>query len=332
MARAVRKRKRASSRGRSLRRKRKRTKLADGKINTLIEKRMVAIARKEDRKNLFRNWKDIPLYGTYYSDHVTSGAYSPLGSLELGHGLTLTDIAQNTKILWDTLGIPVTKSSQGVGDDPLQTEPGTRSSKKVRVSGIEFFGHIEVPAGQPTSKVMMRLVRTRLTSNEAFGLPGHSVAGYMQCINNNKTTAGDLNRGFLKHKSSDLSLSMPTSQTVLTKVVTCRSDDKQTRVIPLKFRWFPKGGFSMEYSDGDIDGLLPLRKIFTFQAVQNLAQSNLVPNPTYDSNPYYDIPQVWDGTALRAQAGFQPADPPTLQIRHPTLVLACRVHYTNVCM
>lgn len=260
MARVFRKNRRTYRRSRKNMRK-KTSKLADKRINTLVEKRMKEIAVKECKKSVFKNWTFNTL-GTYSAVTRLITAERPIPSGTIVHHL----LANQTNI--GSLDFPDFRiQRQPIAaveiqnpdfDDPQALLLHSRKGCVVLLKSVTFRGRLRLPPdGYGSDKVRLGLWECKVPADTpTLARLNNSVYGPAQ------RPAGTV--GFIE-TDAEKRLSVKTQKLLKMKQWSLRNlHDEDDRIVPFTMVHKFKRPQKIMYNEDDMSGSYPRNKFYWF--------------------------------------------------------------------
>lgn len=240
--------------------KKKTSRLADKRINTLVEKRMKEIAVKECKKKVFKNWVFNTL-GSYSATTRLITAERAIPSGTIGHYL----LANQTNI--GSLDFPDFRiQRQPIAaveiqnpdfDDPLALLIHHRKSDTIYLSSIVFRGQLRLPSGGTGSdQVRLGLWQARLPAETpTLGRLNNSV--YLGA----QRPAGAV--GYIETEQ-DKRESVKSQRLLKMKQWKLTNYEDDDRVVPFVFKHHFKRPVKIVYDDNDMSGSYPRNRFFWF--------------------------------------------------------------------
>lgn len=240
--------------------RRRRSKLADKKINTLVEKRMLQIAKKEDRKNIYRNSVVAP-----YGDYFTSGQCkhwnqitSEPSAFKICAGFAATSVTV------PALKIPLAANIAIGGISYSKMPAGQRRTNKVYVTGFKMTGMFRIKRSSTRSSgdwVRISLYESILNNN-AF--PSGSALDTVMTLDHVPPATG-----FVLDETDEDAIQRRKQQKCLHKKVfklhTNGAGGNELVHLPFTFQKFFKTPKMLFYDDTDLTGAAPYNRFFWCQ-------------------------------------------------------------------
>lgn len=233
------------------------SRLADKKINTLVEKRAAQIAKKEVRKSLYKNCVISP-YGEYFTsgqckhwNQISSEPSNTSGAFMIGAGFSATSVTV------PDLRVPL-QANQSVGTVLYEKMPaGTRRTNKVYVTGFKMQGLLRVRkvAAEPGQDWVKITLHESVLNNNAF--PSGSLLEHAMTLDQIPPATG-----FMIDETDEDAIQRRKQQKVLhSRTYRLKTDQTTGDVyVPFKFQKFFKQPKMLFYDDTDLTGSAPYNR------------------------------------------------------------------------
>lgn len=256
------------------RRRKHRSKLSDKKINTLVERRCLQIAKKVVSKEAYPNFVSYN-FGSYGEDE---GDIPNYGRVLSSDAVTLEPTTQRLFAgLVTSLLVPKVHATETAGNDPLQDILGRRYNDKIYVKGFKIQGRLKLPASTNNDAVKISIYEViPKWTHQGQSTDSGQLAAML-------VTASLPPTGFQRAPQED-PLFAKTQSLVVTKTYKLHNHDPSEDVSKLfKMSHYFKKPKLIQYMETDNSGSAPLNRFFyvMFQATGiNDDVSGPVPTPS----------------------------------------------------
>lgn len=259
------------------------SRLSDKKVNTLVELRMQEVARKEDRRNVYKNFTHIIDSGNWLGD----GQLDPNNA---GLGLRPTPNVYN--IAWSAHdAIPAMATTvtpaPGITVTRLNTIRGQRLTNKIALTSVVLKGVILIPEACTDVRIKMGLYSVKVPLGNRSAGTGWSITGYETNILDS-VCSPDNNYFFDEEAVQNFK-----TQRAL-KVIVIKTGAKYgvARKLNWSFRYRFKKPYIQEYEPDDPSGTLPINKFLYFAVCTDIDQNSATSRPHLYMNHkvyYHDV-------------------------------------------
>ena len=266
--------------------RRRRSRLGDKKINTLVEKRMLQIAQKEDKKNIYRN-----SVVAYYGDYFTSGQCkhwnqisSEPSAFTIGAGFAASSVTV------PHLKIPLASMSNIGSLQYTKMPAGQRRTNKVYVTGFKMTGMLRIKrssSGATGDWVRINLYESVLNNNS---FPSGTALDNAMTLDHAPPATG-----FILDETDEDAIQRRKQQRLLHtktwKLHTDGSAGNELKHYPFTFQKFFKKPKMFFYDDTDLTGSAPYNR-FLWCQVQASGINEIATNESTIGVVTTDSPEI----------------------------------------